>query len=422
MPKVGLFTFESARKTPTGAVFRVTTLGESHEIVVQAEGDGLTAHVATGDLASARVPMTFSPATSSELHGPLDLPRSRDGGWSSGAADMAELKLAAGGDLASWFEARGARVTECHDGPCVHFPSTMLGAAALAVAALRLRPALLGHDFDATPPWVLPPAVGAISKASGQGGWGNSSTETVVGRLELYPKLLDAVADAVHAAGPCVEYGIVEHHFAYANVDDYRELHGMYGHLAVDHPMKWSMSGYLAMLLGRLSENDELLHRTTKGTGYWRYNSDISAWSLPGASSTNPVMSWSDFATSSLNHHPAEWPAAALLWGEVPDIARTWSGHVGPGEAPPGLQREDVPASVDDAARVEAFAKTFRAEAAFATDLNDIAARIRSHHQDGLGLPRDLGLLRAALAVECAQCPADDDYVAALLARMQDMF
>lgn len=125
----------------------------------------------------------------------------------------------------------------------------------------------------------------------------------LVQRLELYPKLLDAVARF-----DCwVEYGAVEYEFGLAHPDVYEELVERMGHIALAGQKQWTVSAYLARMLGNLTRTGEVVYRPTEGTGRWHYNDDISSWRLPSVPADAPLLTWAAYAEQA-GIHPDRWP------------------------------------------------------------------------------------------------------------------
>ena len=123
--------------------------------------------------------------------------------------------------------------------------------------------------------------------------------------LDLYAKLEEVVAGLKQPA----EYGVVEHHFAAAYPDDYRTLWNRYGHVATHKSKRYTVSAYLARLLGNLTRHGSVAHLPSTGTGRWAYDQDVSAWSHP-ARTNEPLLSWHEYATTN-NIDPNDWPATA---------------------------------------------------------------------------------------------------------------
>ncbi|MBY5162101.1 hypothetical protein [Salsipaludibacter albus] len=415
--RFGPVTIRSVTRAEDALAFEVLVGDRPVSVGVVTGSDAITARwldAPGGEDDPASLPLTFR--VDDDAHGLLTLPTQRSSSWVAAPVGGAAVRYYAGGPVRDWLASSGAELsTSCPihaPQACASFPADKLGAAIVAVAATRVRPVLQDLEFDAALPWDLEPAGGSRSGTVFSGGDGEG---TLVGELQLYDKLVDAVEEATRRAGPCIEYGIVEHAFAYANVDDYLFLYRRFGHIAVDHPLEFTLSGYLPRMLGNLWRRNELQFVPGPATGYWQYNGSISYWSLPKADTASTV-SWRDFAEEN-DWHPMSWPAAALLWGEEPVIGPTWSGHLGPGEPPPGVTSETLPTSSRDE-RLPGFVRAFDTQAAFGADAAPIADRIQRNWEDGKGLPRDVGLLRDALG------HADLDattYVDALLDRIRQL-
>lgn len=414
MKKFGPIEIKRGYGVDAGTEFEVTVFGQTVTILVEVGDDRLTAHV-TGhgdalDPGPTTLPVSFLAAPGGGYSGNLTLPRRADLGWVPHSADIDHIHLAAAGDVGQWLTDAGATL----DGANLVCQKGAPAVAVVAVAATRVRPTLTGYDLDEPPPWELPPPTVSSRTTTGSGWSSHSGDQSVVAKLELLPKLADAIDDAIRSTGmPRVEYGIVEHFFAYSNVDDYRELHQLYGHLSVDHPRQHSMSSYLARRIADM--NDEVLFHKVGGTGYWAYNSDVSAWSALGVPPSAPVATWAGFAAQN-DRHPKEWTAAALLWGSEPVLERAWSGYDLPGTNRL-LAIGDLPVSSADP-RLTAFVESFDAPSAFGKDLEPMHERMHSNAAEDLGLPRDVGMLRAALWVEHATETPDRAFVDALLKTM----
>ena len=132
-------------------------------------------------------------------------------------------------------------------------------------------------------------------------------TDGLVHDLDLYTKLAEVIAGLKQPA----EYGVVEHHFAMAYPEDYRTLWRRYGHVATHGPKRYTLSAYLARMLGNLTRHGSVAHLPSTGTGRWAYDQDVSAWSHP-ARTNEPLLSWHEYATNS-GIDPHDWPAAEQL-------------------------------------------------------------------------------------------------------------
>jgi hypothetical protein len=381
--------------------FTLAAHDASGTVVITTQDDQVVAHLRGLTVAedlrddvsdAASVPLAM-PRTDGIVHAPLTLPTAGSDGLHPGVATADALKLAAP-THGSWItEAGGTVLDNCDEhtgGLCLVYTGPPAPAIA-AVIATRLYPVLIGHRFGDALPWDAPPRRGVRGNTVHGGGGGGGNGATLVSQMELYDKLLDSLDAAVAVVGGRVEYGIVEHHFAELYPDDYRTLHAKMGHISVDHPMKSTLSGYLAQLLGRLSGRDEIEYWPSHGTGYWNYNTTISSWSLPGGASAT-TTSWAQYC-GQLGCSQWAWPAARVLLGadapEVTGAALTW-----PDGRP--LQSDDIPTNLDDAA-AHWLAEAFDATGYLATCDRDELARISENHAAGHGLPKDAGLLRSIL-------------------------
>ena len=134
----------------------------------------------------------------------------------------------------------------------------------------------------------------------------------LVGELDLYSKLESVIAKLEG----WVEYGVVEHLFAFDYPQDYRLLWSKFGHISTHGHKEYTLSAYLGLLLRNLEHEGGVLYRDTAGTGRWEYNDHISAWAHP-ARADGGVVSWSSWA-SERGVDPYEWPALELLAGDGP--------------------------------------------------------------------------------------------------------
>lgn len=134
-------------------------------------------------------------------------------------------------------------------------------------------------------------------------GAGGSS---LVHRLRLYRKLVDVVYSF---DGP-VEYAVIEHELATKHPDVYEQLLERYGHATEDEVSGYTLSTYLASLLGTLAKERSLENLDTSATSPWQSGS-TSAWSHPERSD-GPVRSWQDHAEAE-GLDPEAWPATRQL-------------------------------------------------------------------------------------------------------------
>lgn len=158
-------------------------------------------------------------------------------------------------------------------------------------AVLNALHSCAGQDDDYG--WQVPDDSTAGKKAS-QAAKASLNREgtPLVQQLELYPKLLDAVS----RFDRWVEYGAVEYEFALAHPEIYRQLVDRMGHLALGTSTNWSVSAYLARMLGNLTRTGELVYRPTAGTGRWSYDTEISSWRLPSVPDEAPLLTWKAYA------------------------------------------------------------------------------------------------------------------------------
>lgn len=132
--------------------------------------------------------------------------------------------------------------------------------------------------------------------------------------LDLYDKLESVVMKLERPA----EYGIVEHLFAHEYPHDYIALWRKFGHVATHGPRRYTVSAYLARLLGNLWRHGSVRYLPSHGTGRWANNDDISAWANPSRAD-HPIESWAEFSKRG-GWDAGEWPATVLLpQDEIPE-------------------------------------------------------------------------------------------------------
>jgi len=131
--------------------------------------------------------------------------------------------------------------------------------------------------------------------------------DSLVHDLGLYSKLVKVVYGFKHP----VEYGIVEHELAAAYPKEYRELWDRQGHASTHPDSSYTLSTYLASLLGTLTREQSLSQLDTDCTVPWSNSSSASAWSHPERID-KPVLSWAEYAEAE-DLDPASWPATAEL-------------------------------------------------------------------------------------------------------------
>ena len=134
-----------------------------------------------------------------------------------------------------------------------------------------------------------------------------SAGDGLVHQLDLYEKL---EAIVLRLERP-VEYGIVEHLFAYEHPDDYVTMWRRWGHVATHRSKRYTVSSYLGKLLGTLARHGVVTYLPYQGTGRWAYDSDLSAWANPSRAD-GQIQSWVDFAQQQ-GFSRDDWPATELL-------------------------------------------------------------------------------------------------------------
>lgn len=136
---------------------------------------------------------------------------------------------------------------------------------------------------------------------------GLTPVDGLVHELDLYTKLEDVVRGLERRT----EYGVVEHLFAAAYPDDFLKLWRRYGHVATHGCKRYTVSAYLSRLLGTLSRHGVVAHHSCTGTGRWKYNSDVSAWSNPQCDE-GPLLTWVEFADAHGWNHE-QWPTLGTI-------------------------------------------------------------------------------------------------------------
>lgn len=132
-----------------------------------------------------------------------------------------------------------------------------------------------------------------------------SGHEGLCHQLGVYETLLGTFVPGE----PFVEYGIVEHRFALAAPHAYRVLVDTYNHKALSPgQLQVSASAVIGGALGWLRERGGLVSRRVRATGFWSYNSDVTAWRLPGEDASTELLTWLEFAKK-LEVDPDAWPS-----------------------------------------------------------------------------------------------------------------
>ncbi len=129
--------------------------------------------------------------------------------------------------------------------------------------------------------------------------------DSLVHDLELYRKLVEIVYSF---DGP-VEHAVIEHELAERHPDDYEVLVRKQGHAMLDDS-GYTMSTYLASLLGTLGREQSLGRVRTDATAPWD-SGKATAWSHPERRD-GPVTTWADHAEAQ-GIDPTSWPATEEL-------------------------------------------------------------------------------------------------------------
>ncbi len=106
----------------------------------------------------------------------------------------------------------------------------------------------------------------------------SNATESISGlaaELSLDTALPAAIAQY---PGKWIEYGGVEAAYAQANPEEFAHLIQEHGHRAIK-PSKYTISKYLASILGILGRNGAIAFHTGPATGRWNYLGKVSWWS-----------------------------------------------------------------------------------------------------------------------------------------------
>jgi hypothetical protein len=138
-------------------------------------------------------------------------------------------------------------------------------------------PRTQGHPAPGTYTWLsAPPPPEGLQ----EGG--------LAGELGLYQEL----PSLVRQLGGWVEYGLVERAYALAHADDFARLVKRYGHTAIA-AKRYTVSAFLARVLGDLSRAGTVLYKGGPATGRWDYNSGISYWAVGPEPAWDARLTWS---------------------------------------------------------------------------------------------------------------------------------
>lgn len=133
--------------------------------------------------------------------------------------------------------------------------------------------------------------------------------DSLVHDLELYRKLVDIVYSF---DGP-VEHAVIEHELNERHPEVYAELVRRQGHAMLDES-GYTMSTYLASLLGTLGRELSLVRAEAEATAPWDTGT-ATAWAHPERGD-GPVTTWADVAEEN-GIDPDTWPATEGLEHEL---------------------------------------------------------------------------------------------------------
>lgn len=137
--------------------------------------------------------------------------------------------------------------------------------------------------------------------------------DSLVHDLRLYSKLIDVI----YSFDQPVEYAVVEHELARKYPDVYEELWQRQGHSTTHPDTSYTLSTYLASLLGTLAREQSLTQLDTKSTIPWSSSRSASAWSHPERTEAE-VLSWAEHAEAN-DIDPEDWPATESFDRELID-------------------------------------------------------------------------------------------------------
>jgi hypothetical protein len=89
------------------------------------------------------------------------------------------------------------------------------------------------------------------------------------------------------------EYGLVERAYALAAPKDFATMVHRWSHTAIA-PKQYTVSSFLAGVLGRLASRGEVAYHPGPGTGRWSYNRSISYWSHTRDADWAARTTWAD--------------------------------------------------------------------------------------------------------------------------------
>lgn len=97
--------------------------------------------------------------------------------------------------------------------------------------------------------------------------------------------------------GQWVEYGVVEAAYAERQPENFAFLVDRYGHTAIAEK-RYTVSSFLAGVLGRLARTGEVIHHSGPATGRWSYNPVISWWTVAPEPDWSQRLSWEQIGHS----------------------------------------------------------------------------------------------------------------------------
>jgi hypothetical protein len=135
----------------------------------------------------------------------------------------------------------------------------------------------------------------------------------VMAELGVYDGILEGLGERPDR---WLEFAVLEHLYARANAEAYRDLVERYGHVAIK-PDRNTASWMLGRAVWALQrEGEAAMKDMQKGTGRWGYLSPCHAWALPGIGQEEPILTWTEFAAEqgvSDQSHPA------IDWRDTPN-------------------------------------------------------------------------------------------------------
>lgn len=151
-----------------------------------------------------------------------------------------------------------------------------------ALEASGWRFTCVGRSHASPYQWEVEAQASALDRRDGIGAeWG------------VYDDLLHCL----EPGAPFVEHGVVEHRYKLAHPDIYLDLMiPRWGHVA-QGPRKYSVTAFLASILGILSREGLVCQRSGPATGFFHYDGTMAYWALPPCP-TGRLITWAEFASS----------------------------------------------------------------------------------------------------------------------------